>query len=134
MNKNEIIAKLRPLAGKYSFSVFVLFGSFANDSQSADSDIDLAFFSKKHLSVDEEQLLYEDILELLSFEKVDLINLNSHFSHVLRNEIFSKGICIYESSKGLFEDLGIKAWFDYIDFKDFYSSNEKILKKKVASL
>lgn len=134
MIKEEIIQKLKDLPKKYGLNIFILFGSFALGTNKENSDVDLAFFPKKELSVKDENLLFEEIISILSFEKVDLVNLNTHFSHFLRNEIFSKGVCIYEEKKGLFNNLKVKAWMDFIDYNKYYLVQKEILDKKVALL
>lgn len=134
MDKSDIAKRLQPLAKKYSLDIFVIFGSFATNSYSRDSDVDLAFYAKDPLSLDQENALFDDCMTLLAFERIDLINLNTHYSVLLRHEIFSKGMCLFESSRGLFQDLAVKAWFEYVDFKDVYANNEQVLLSKVARL
>jgi uncharacterized protein len=85
MNKNEILSKLRELKPMYEKEGLILlgvFGSYANDTQTKFSDIDIAYkldyekFSKKYSDGFSKLLRIDDIREELkqTFKKpIDLV-------------------------------------------------------------
>jgi uncharacterized protein len=126
---------LKKIAKKYQLRVFILFGSRASENFNKDSDYDFAYFTDKPLSVNKKIELLEEIQEIVNFQQVDLIELNTTPSILLRNEIFNKtGICIYESELGLFDELAGNAWLDYMDNKDYFEEYEQILNNAIKEL
>ena len=125
--KNE----LKKLAKKYNLTVLILFGSRNNNTSNKNSDFDFAYFSQKPLKENKFKLWSE--LETI-FKKVDLIELNTTDSIILRYEIFNEGTCIYENKEGIFEDLAGNAWIDYQDNKTYFNEYENILTKAIDEL
>jgi predicted nucleotidyltransferase len=125
-------AELIDLAKKYNLSLFILFGSRASNTHKKTSDYDFAFYKDKTISLKNEQNIFEEIMTILKYEKVDIININTNHSHYLRNEIFSKGICIYENQEGKFNEFKQRAWFDYKDFEKYYKAHSEVLKRKIS--
>ncbi|MFW6025006.1 MAG: type VII toxin-antitoxin system MntA family adenylyltransferase antitoxin [Candidatus Woesearchaeota archaeon] len=126
--------KIKNLCKKYDVDLLILFGSRANNKHKNSSDYDIAFFSRNGLSNDDENILYKEIISVLNFEKLDLINLKKNHSVVLRNEIFSKGELIYESSEGLFKVIKTKVWMDYHDFKFDFGNQLKNIKRGIEKI
>lgn len=124
----------KQLAKKHKLSLLILFGSRAKKTHKSDSDYDIAFYTKKSLTINQEQSLFEDIMNLLKTEKIDLININKNYDPLLRNEIFQHGKCLYEETKYLFDKLKGDAWIDFIDFQPYYKKQSEILKNKIESL
>jgi uncharacterized protein len=125
--------KLKNLAKKYNLDLLILFGSRAQKTNKKYSDFDLAFY-KSDISTKEEMRLFEDIINIIEFEKIDLVNISTNHNAKLRNEIFSKGQPIYQKRKGLFFELKGKAWIDYQDFRRFEPKNAQILKRSIDKM
>jgi len=124
--------KFKEIAKKHNLLVFILFGSRANNTDKKNSDYDLAYYAKKELSSEKYLELFEDIMKELKDEKIDLIDINKNKSHLLRYQIFSKGMCLYEFKKGFFNELKYRAWFDYKDFECYYKTQNEIVKRKLG--
>lgn len=133
-NNKVILSKLTKISKKYNLSILILFGSRANGSYKKNSDYDFAFMAKKPLLVEEEINLFNDIMELLGNENIDLINISTNTSAKLRYEIFFKGIPLYESSSLLFKELKGRAYIDYIDFKRYNKNGLERIKKRIEEL
>ncbi|MBD3203665.1 hypothetical protein GF327_05180 [Candidatus Woesearchaeota archaeon] len=123
--------ELQKIAKKYNLLVLVLFGSRADNTYSKDSDFDFAFYTKKPMKTEKEISLYEDLVKILETEKIDIININTNHSPIVRKEIFFMGKPIYEVKNGFFDDLKWAAWFDYIDFQKYEVKRRKILEKQL---
>lgn len=117
--------RLIRLAKRYSLDLFILFGSRAKGQEQKESDYDFAFYTKKVMRPETELELMDELIGLYETEKIDLVNINTNTDVSLRKDIFLEGELIYESSSGLFEDLAIKAWMDYVDFKPFIEERER---------
>lgn len=124
--------KLSEIAKKHNLLVLVLFGSRAKKTNKKNSDYDFAFYAKKELSSEKYLNLFEDIMKELKDEKIDLIDVNKNKSHLLRYQIFSTGKCLYEFTKGFFNELKYRAWFDYKDFECYYDKQNEIVKRKLG--
>ncbi len=129
-----IANKFKVLAVNYNLKLLVLFGSRAIGSQKSDSDYDFAFETFDKINDDIDINIFDDIMRILSNEKIDLINLNHDQNLYLINEIFSKGYLLYEFRKGYFHDMKHKAFFDYVDFKKYYDKRSIIIDKKIKLL
>lgn len=125
------LTNLKKLAIEYNLKVFIVFGSRIDNTSNKLSDYDFAYFSNSPLKNKKFELWSK--LELI-FKKVDLIELNTTPSIILRNEIFEKGYCIYEDKEGLFEDLAGDAWIDYIDNLDYFKKHKNMLKEAIKEL
>jgi predicted nucleotidyltransferase len=126
--------RLSEVAKKYNLLTLVLFGSRAVGNEREDSDYDFAYFSKSELDSENYIDLFNDIMELVGNENIDLIDINKNKSHLLRYEIFSKGKCVYEYKKGFFNNLKIMAWFDYKDYEHYYEKQSEIIKKGIEMI
>lgn len=123
--------KLSKIAKKYDLLVLVLFGSYAKGLESENSDYDVAYYSRKPLKNKFE--LWNEI-ETLFDKRVDLIEINSSDSVILRNQIFTSGICLYELRRGLFDELASKSFFDYVDSKSYIDEFSSIIKKSIEEM
>ncbi|MFW5705307.1 MAG: type VII toxin-antitoxin system MntA family adenylyltransferase antitoxin [Nanoarchaeota archaeon] len=131
----EYKTKLELISKKYKLDLLVLFGSRAKNTNKLDSDWDFAFYREKKLNVSEEMSLWEEIVALISNEKVDLVNLNTHSSPKLRYEIFEFGKCIYERKKNFFERFKSESKMIYLESKQRYSDLAKeFLRKNLLSM
>lgn len=131
MNK-DTTNKLRDISKKYYIKILVLFGSRAIQTNNKNSDYDLAFY-KKNISAEDEYELFNNIMEILKTQNIDLINIQKNTDATLRNNIFQKGICIYEKNKFTFENMQVDALMDYIDFKEIINSRDFAFDEKEIS-
>lgn len=122
---------IQKLAKKHHLKLLVLFGSEAQDQTHPESDLDIAFFAEK--KVDEEKL-YEDLMALFRRADIDLINLYTHHDHLLRHQILSKGLALFEAEKGLKSRMEGESYIDYMDFKKYYELRSILLDKKLAEM
>ena len=106
--------KIIDFCQRNNIKLCVLFGSQANQSGHADSDIDLALLpvSKK---VDKLMLIGE--LTAIFAQEIDLVIIHRDSDPVLLSEIFEKGICLYEDTEDLFIEKKLWAWKMYHDTK-----------------
>lgn len=75
MNKNEIVTILKDNKSDFNIAQFVLFGSFAKETNHDKSDIDVAYILKDGCKMSfEEYLRLEEELTQKLHTKVDLMN------------------------------------------------------------
>lgn len=123
--------KIKKIAQKYGLTIVLLFGSQAKGRLHLQSDLDLAFYPQKKV---DEQKLYEEFVHLFRRTDIDLINFRENHNHLLRYQILSQGIPLYESQPGLKSTLEWQSFFDYVDFKKYYDLLDKILNKKLKRI
>jgi predicted nucleotidyltransferase len=129
------LSKIKEIAKNYDLRVLILFGSRTSNNYDISSDYDFAYFASKPLEVNKKIELLERLQEIVNFEQVDLIELNTTHSILLRKEIFNEtGICLYEAKEGLFDDLAGSAWIDYMDNKSYFDEYDEILAKSISEL
>ena len=126
--------QLKFLAKQYHLDLLILFGSQASGRKNHLSDIDLAFYRLRPLSDEEETGLYSSLMAFYKRNDIDLINISQAHSALLRYQIFMTGNPLYESRRGLFGHMRWQAYFDFEDFKRFYSQKNDLLDKKLAAL
>ena len=122
---------IKKIAQKHNLKLLILFGSQVTQNIHPESDIDIAFFADT--KVDEEKL-YEDLMALLRRADIDLINLYTHHDHLLRYQILSKGVALYEAEKGLMSKMEGDSYIDYMDFKKYDEIRSILLDKKLAEM
>lgn len=122
--------ELIKLCKEFDLFLLVLFGSRAKGTSKKNSDFDFGFLSSKKLSPEKFIFLHEKFMNLLKFEKIDLIDLNSASIFVKKN-IFLSGILIYEKEKGIFFREKWNSWSDFVKFKPYYKIQKDILKKEI---
>ena len=74
MNKLDILKVLADKKELYHLKNFILFGSVAKDTNSSDSDIDIAYIEDKIKLNFESYLKLEDELTNIFQTKIDLVN------------------------------------------------------------
>lgn len=90
---NEVIS----IAKKYNVKKVVLFGSRARGDNEAVSDYDIAIFKDK-LTATDKAYFNEDIEEIQTLKKFDIIFVNGSETDELMNSIKKEGITIYEQT------------------------------------
>ena len=106
----------------------ILFGSFANGTEREDSDIDLAYFSKKRLS-SYERFLLAGQLALISGCEVDLVDIK-HIDTVFNMQIFANGMPIYMADKNEFIRQQMRAYSMYVTLNEQRASIIKSIKER----
>jgi len=122
------------LSKKYNLKLLILFGSRSNGNYKKNSDWDFAFYPNSNFTINEEISLFDDLMKILSFEKIDLLNIIKANDLRVLNNVFQTGILVYESKKGLFVN---KKWSCFIDLKDFekyYELQSNLTQKKLESM
>lgn len=127
MNLNRISG----IAKKYNLKLLILFGSSVRGGAHQKSDIDLAFYPSK--PIDEEKL-YEELVQTLKREDIDLVNLAATQDHLIRFEILHTGKVLYEVEKGVKSRMEWQSYFDYIDFKKYYGWRSELIDAKLAEV
>jgi predicted nucleotidyltransferase len=123
--------ELKLIGKKYKLSVLVMFGSNVNGRLHKESDLDIGFFTVR--KVDEEKL-FLDLMKLFKRADIDLVNLYTHHSPILRFNVLHNGKLLYEARKGLKSNLEWKSYFDYVDFQKYYDMRSALLDKKLKRL
>lgn len=110
------IQDLSPLLKKYSSVQLVyLFGSKARGDSKELSDVDIAYYSKSDLPVDQEARLARELSENFRSTKVDLVNI-AKASIVLQHEVVSEGKIIYQNiSDDQVNQFEMKVCREYFD-------------------
>ncbi|NLM28802.1 MAG: DUF86 domain-containing protein [Clostridiaceae bacterium] len=96
---------LNEIVKKYNIELLVYFGSYGTEFYNNESDIDIAFLSADHLSIQEKLELLEDLIHYHKKSEIDLVDLRTA-DPVLRHEIAVNGRVLYEKEKNLFERYG----------------------------
>ncbi len=108
---------LRQFCRKERIRLAILFGSQAKRRSHGRSDVDLALSGPTTLAHSLRPLAFADPLEAI-FERrfsVDVVLLSDETDPVLKWEIFSEGIPLYENQRGLFQEERYKAWLLFND-------------------
>ncbi len=117
------------LVQKYDLDLLILFGSRAKDRAREDSDIDVAYLSKKPLSDEQWDEMMCSIMANTHINRVDLVNLNHEHGLLIRYQIFTTGKLLYESAPRLFREMMFTAINQYSDARpvlaDFVEKNIK---------
>lgn len=92
-----------------------LFGSYADGSQKASSDVDIAVFLSKTDLDSELQVNYE--LSKFLKKDVDMLVLNSAKNLSLLDAVLKKGIVLKDSEKRV--DFELRTQHDILDYKEF---------------
>ncbi|MCA9496425.1 MAG: nucleotidyltransferase domain-containing protein [Nanoarchaeota archaeon] len=130
----SFLRKLESLSKKYNISLFILFGSRAKGKAKVDSDYDMAYFPSKNILAKDDNYIFEKLMEWLSNEKIDLINIRNSKDYRVINNIFSEGIVLYEKNEGLFDEMKWRAWVTFQDFKPYYDKQFELSKKSILEM
>lgn len=111
---------LEMLSKHVDVKLVILFGSYAENSQSVQSDIDIAFLSESVISNLQRWHISQEIASELSRD-VDLVDL-AQANDVLRYQIVTTGEILYNDGKDLFLD---QVFSNYLQLND---DRQEILK------
>ena len=107
--KTEMFQKIQDfLISKFNPAYIIVFGSYANNLNHKDSDIDIAFYqSKPSLTTYEVFLAAQELADILKIE-VDLVNIATA-STVFKAQIFTTGNVIYSQNDLLLKNQQMTA-------------------------
>lgn len=100
---------------KKGLKTFLVYGSYADDSFRADSDIDLAYFTDYDKPISKLELL-ETLLEIESLPELDLVCLND-ISPVLAMQIIKNHKILIQNSERDFEKWKLAVFAQAHDLK-----------------
>lgn len=127
---------LGELANKYELKLVVLFGSQVTGRIHKESDYDIAYFSDRDLSSEEESRLIFDLMPILRIRDERLVNLvNAKTSgSLMLHSITSKGRVLFERTQSLFLSLKLYAWKVFVDTQSFRDNCFRIVKKRIQAM
>lgn len=111
--KEQIVLLLQE---KVNPDFIVLFGSFAKGTNHEDSDVDLAYFSKRQLSSYERFLLANELASICGRE-VDLVDLKE-IDTVFTMQIFEQGIPLLIQNENEFTRQKMRAYSMYATLQE----------------
>jgi uncharacterized protein len=130
MNNRELIK----IAKKHDLKLLILFGSRARGDEKKGSDWDFAYYPPAVFSVDDDMALFEDLMSLLSDEKIDLLNLKKTKKLYVAHKVFQTGKVVYEKEKGFFSRKKWDAFFDWQDFKRYSDWQFELTKQNLKRM
>ena len=125
---------LNQLAGKYELDLLVLLGSYGTENfEPGQSDIDIAFLSRKKLQQNEYFQLIRDLSTFFHYSKLDLIDL-CRTSGLLKFEIADTGRLLFQSKQGLFERYRLFCLRYYYDTMKFRTLKKEFFQEQMGEL
>ena len=100
----EVLNDLKQIAMKYNIEKIILFGSRAREDYSQTSDYDIAIF-KSNLTPIEKAMFNDDIEELNTLKKIDVIFVDEDLTDEFANNIKKEGVIIYEQTRNQINKL-----------------------------
>ena len=114
----DILEKIKnTLIEKLECEAIILFGSFARGTQNKDSDIDIAFKTKKKVNKKELYYLKQE-LEDIANRDIDLINLDDEIGDGFRYEILINVIILYCLDEFKFDLYKLDMFREYLDLNE----------------
>lgn len=95
----------------------MLFGSYAKGEVREDSDLDIAYFTKKEISDYERFMIAGQLANELKIETIDLVDIKQ-IDTVFAAQIFFTGILIYCKDESLFIKQRMKALSMYVTLNE----------------
>ncbi len=132
--KNKLFENIKILLIKYEFIEFALiFGSYAEETQSNLSDIDVAVY----LSTDVDLLTVGKIiseLEKVISCKIDFVILNNLYSKnpLFSFEIINKSKLLFVRNSDLLVDYKTRTQLEYFDTEKLRDASREALRKRIA--
>lgn len=130
MNIQTHFKNLKKIAKKFDLDLLVLFGSRVKNPIS-NSDVDIAYYSDKKI---DEKELFNQIVLILNYENIDLVEISDKNSIELNWNIFKTGIKIYEKNSTFFDFLLNKSFIDFVDFKENIEIKNQILNDRLNKI
>ncbi len=126
----KIRNKVEELAQKYKLSLVVLFGSQVLDKTHSRSDVDIAFFSERKMSIKNIAEMQTDFIQTLKIKKIDLVALNNA-SPLFLKQVAMKGKPLYEKESSTFAEFKIYALKRFMEAKPLLKLRDSYLDKFV---
>ena len=93
-----------------------IYGSYAANEMTPESDIDIAFFAEEKITPVEKWKIQEKLAALLDLD-VDLVDLKEATT-ILRSEVVEKGILIYSANKYKMDHFEMTTYSMYADLNE----------------
>jgi len=119
--------KLEKLAAKYELELLVLFGSAVTGKTHKESDADVAYLSKKPLTLREESEMSVALQPILKNRTIDLVNIRMA-PPLLLYAITDHGKILYQSDPLVFYELRAYAFKRYIEAEPLFELKKQRLK------
>lgn len=118
MNKKETEKKIAEFLKKKIPELLgiYIYGSFAENRLTPDSDIDIAFLTRKKISAVEKWKIQEELASLLDID-IDLVDLKDA-SVVLRAEVVENGTRIYTKNEYECDNFEVTTYSMYADLNE----------------
>lgn len=92
---DRVLEQIKEISLQYKVDKIVLFGSRARGDHSPVSDYDIAIF-ENHLSALDKARLRDEVDEIETLKKIDLIFVQENFTDELMKSIKRDGVILYE--------------------------------------
>ncbi|HBW39012.1 nucleotidyltransferase domain-containing protein [Desulfosporosinus sp. BICA1-9] len=92
---DSVLEQIKEISLQYKVDKIVLFGSRARGDYSSVSDYDIAIF-ENHLSALDKARLRDDVDEIETLKKIDIVFVQENFTDELMESIKRDGVIIYE--------------------------------------
>ncbi|MBU4480926.1 nucleotidyltransferase domain-containing protein [Patescibacteria group bacterium] len=120
--------KLKELAEKYQLKLMILFGSQVKERFHQESDVDVAYLSKKDLSGKEIIALDCDLIDVFSQDRVDLTNLRQD-NPFLSSEIAKNSQLLYGKEMDYLEFKAF-AFKDYVNHQPLFDLTSILIRRR----
>jgi len=97
---DHVLAQITSIAKKYKVDKVVLFGSRARGDHNEVSDYDIAVFGEGILSPSDEARLFDEIDEIETLKKIDVVWVRAGDTGELTRRIQKEGRVLYEQAHG----------------------------------
>lgn len=114
---------------RYNLSLVILHGSYAKDSVTPRSDIDVGFLGEPNVIKEKYLDILRDFSEFFG-DKFDPVFINEAEA-MITYHVAINGIPLYEKTKGLFNSFKVSAIARYIDTKKFRLLEKQYIKSAI---
>lgn len=108
---------IKILNNKFNCDAIVIFGSFARDTQTKESDVDIAIKTNKEITKKELYEVSNQISNKLNRD-IDLVNLDTIENEGFRYEILMNGEIVYCNNRYKFDLYKLDAFRDYLELNE----------------
>ena len=123
---SKLESEFSKICKENGIDILYLFGSMAKQSQTALSDVDMAFYTKQDLSSDTKLKLHRDFSSLLKRNDIDLTDLKES-NPLTSYKAIKEGVLLYCSDNSMKHDLEYKIQTKYLDtmhLRKFYEDSQ----------
>lgn len=127
---------LNKLADKYELKLVILFGSQVSGRTHQESDYDIAYFSDRDLSSEEESHLMFGLMPIMKIRDERLVNLVNakKAGALLLRSITSGGQVLFERGQEDFLSLKLYARRVFFDSQFFRNNSFRIVKERISKM